>query len=373
LDVPEDHVNEMDVEDFNFAPFADKLDLLSGGVPCQPFSLAGKHAGYKDPRNLFPEMLRAVRMTHPKAILVENVRGLSRPRFMPYFQYILLQLSLPTLLRRKGESWLRHRQRLLEQEHLRHLNGVAPPSLGYEIRYRVLECADLGVPQHRERIFVMGFRSDLGLVPRWPNEIWPELIHSEEALLCAQWIDGSYWVEHGLHRPPRPNGLAERLRAIARNGKPVQPRWRTLRDALHGLPEPAPGVPHPVIPNHIGIPGVRFYKGHTGSALDQPAKTLKAGDHGVPGGENAIAMDSGGARYMTVREAARVQTFPDEYVFEGPRSEAMRQIGNAVPVVVAEAFGRAIAYQLQEARSRYSPRGLTEPQSVVEQKALFKV
>jgi DNA (cytosine-5)-methyltransferase 1 len=80
--------------------------------------------------------------------------------------------------------------------------------------------------------------------------------------------------------------------------------------------------------------------------MDQPSKALKAGDHGVPGGENAIMLDNGVARYMTVREAARIQTFPDDYVFVGPRSEAMRQIGNAVPVYVAELMGRAIAQQL---------------------------
>ena len=66
--------------------------------------------------------------------------------------------------------------------------------------------------------------------------------------------------------------------------------------------------------------------------LDEPAKTLKAGDHGVPGGENMLAASDGSVRYFTVREAARLQTFPDDYIFPVPWTEAMRQLGNAVPV-----------------------------------------
>ncbi|MGB6686053.1 MAG: DNA cytosine methyltransferase, partial [Candidatus Acidiferrum sp.] len=82
---------------------------------------------------------------------------------------------------------------------------------------------------------------------------------------------------------------------------------------------------------------------HTGSPLDQPAKTLKAGDHGVPGGENMRARADESVRYFTVREAARLQTFPDDYTFRGPWTEAMRQLGNAVPVRLAEMVARSVA------------------------------
>jgi DNA (cytosine-5)-methyltransferase 1 len=95
-------------------------------------------------------------------------------------------------------------------------------------------------------------------------------------------------------------------------------------------------------PNHVLIPGARSYQGHTGSPLDEPSKTLKAGDHGVPGGENTIVMENGTVRYLTIREAARIQTFPDEYFFPGAWTESMRQLGNAVPVKLSEIVARSI-------------------------------
>jgi DNA (cytosine-5)-methyltransferase 1 len=82
--------------------------------------------------------------------------------------------------------------------------------------------------------------------------------------------------------------------------------------------------------------------------LDEPAKALKAGDHGVPGGENMIALPDGSCRYFTIRESARIQTFPDDYIFVGSWTEAMRQVGNAVPVKLAAAVGESIMKQVGE-------------------------
>jgi DNA (cytosine-5)-methyltransferase 1 len=127
-------------------------------------------------------------------------------------------------------------------------------------------------------------------------------------------------------------------------------RWMTVRDALRGLPEPVDFTPHPRFANHVGNPGARAYPGHTGSPWDEPAKTLKAGDHGVPGGENMLRRDDGTVRYFSVREAARLQTFPDEYVFQGAWSEGFRQLGNAVPVELAHAVASEVRRLLDGAK-----------------------
>jgi DNA (cytosine-5)-methyltransferase 1 len=121
-----------------------------------------------------------------------------------------------------------------------------------------------------------------------------------------------------------------------------------VRDAIADLPDPEHS-PHKAkaISNHRFQSGARSYPGHTGSPLDEPAKTLKAGVHGVPGGENMLLKPTGEVRYFTVRESARLQTFPDDYVFHGSWSETMRQLGNAVPVRLAEMVGKDVARRLR--------------------------
>src|SRR5262249_52301822 len=108
---------------------------------------------------------------------------------------------------------------------------------------------------------------------------------------------------------------------------------------------------HPTIANHVGNPGARSYPGHTGSPYDEPAKTLKAGDHGVPGGENMLRHDDGTVRYFTVREAARLQGFPDDYVFHGAWCEGFRELGNAVPVGLAHVVALRVRQLLHVPRA----------------------
>ena len=97
--------------------------------------------------------------------------------------------------------------------------------------------------------------------------------------------------------------------------------------------------------------GARSYIGHTGSPLDGPAKTLQAGAHGVPGGENMLLEPDGSVRYLTVRESARLQLFPDNFIFHGSWTETMRQLGNAVPVGLAELLARHIREHLERPRT----------------------
>ena len=118
-----------------------------------------------------------------------------------------------------------------------------------------------------------------------------------------------------------------------------------MRDAIAGLPNPQSRAASDYS-DHRFQAGARVYPGHTGSPLDLPAKTLKAGDHGVPGGENMLVNTDGSVRYFTIRESARVQTFPDGFVFHGSWTETMRQLGNAVPVALGHLVARSVAERL---------------------------
>ena len=134
---------------------------------------------------------------------------------------------------------------------------------------------------------------------------------------------------------------------VAMGFAPPEKAWRTVRDALVGIPDPRePGSE--LFHNHNFQDGAKAYPGHTGSPLDLPAKTLKAGAHGVPGGENMMVYPNGGVRYFSVRESARLQTFPDGYVFHGAWGETMRQLGNAVPVALGRIVASSVAVSLAE-------------------------
>lgn len=329
-----------DVRGIKYRELADGVDMVAGGPPCQPFSLGGKHGAYQDRRDMFPEAVRAVREVHPRCFIFENVKGLLRQSFATYFNYIILQLSYPLIERKEGEDWLDHLSRLERV----HISGRYD-GLAYNVVYRLLNAADYGVPQNRHRVFIVGFRSDLG--KEWS---FPKSTHTLDRLLWEQWVTGTYWEEHGIPSRSRvkpPQRYSQRIERLGCDYTLVPPpgiRYRTVRDALHNLPDPL-DKGH-AVPNHEYRAGARPYPGHTGSTLDEPSKALKAGDHGVPGGENMIAFPNGSCRYFTVRESARIQTFPDDYIFSGSWTEAMRQIGNAVPVELATVVGESVLKQV---------------------------
>ena len=334
-------VFEQDVRGFSYRDFAGKTTLLAGGAPCQPFSLGGLQRGDSDPRNLFPEVFRAVRELRPQAILLENVRNLAGRSFRPYFDYICLQLQFPFEQPRQHEDWLGHKERLERLSASRLTRGIADDER-YEVQFRILNAADYGIPQTRQRVFIVGYRRDLGVSPLFPSGH-----HDEDALLWSQWVDRTYWQEHEVAQteiPELPASFAARVKKLERSGKPFGQRWRTLRDTLRQQPL----LPEPTLDEsrdfqkHYLIPGARVYHGHTGNLLDRPAKTIKAGDHGNPGGEHVLVRPGREPRYLSIRECARVQTFPDSYHFLGSRSECMRQLGNAVPVELAQQLGEAV-------------------------------
>jgi DNA (cytosine-5)-methyltransferase 1 len=223
---------------------------------------------------------------------------------------------------------------------LRHLSHRSPDGVTYDVHDRVLQAADFGVPQRRERVFIVAFRSDLNVAWNFPTPT-----HSLDALLWHQWISGGYWKRHSVRsrlRPKMPAVYAQRVERLKKKTRPLLLPWRTIRDALVGLPLPVAKEEQPSVPNHTLVPGARVYPNHTGSPLDMPSKTLKAGAHGVPGGENILLSPDGAIRYFTIRECGRLQTFPDEYEFLGTWKSLVRQVGNAVPVTLVENVSRGI-------------------------------
>jgi len=324
-----------DARSFDFNLINQSIDLVAGGPPCQPFSVGGKHKGYDDQRDMFPVAIKAVRELRPKAFVFENVKGLLRASFTNYVQYLTLQLNYPDLLKRENERWDDHLSRL-EQYHIAGNNPID----GYRTIIRLLNAADYGIPQKRERIFIVGFRNDIHA--EWS---FPAPTHSMDALIWSRWVTGEYWEEHKIPIKERSTLMEREVdqvdRIIQKYGifPPKTKRWQTVRDAISDLPDK--------YMNHEKREGARLYPGHTGSYIDLPSKALKAGDHGVPGGENMVRFCDNSVRYFSVRESCRIQTFPDNFYISGSWTEGMRQIGNAVPVKLAKLIGLSIYEHLK--------------------------
>lgn len=306
------------------------VQLVAGGPPCQPFSLAGAHAGHADERNMFPAALQVVRRLRPELVIFENVPGLTRPSFAPYLDYVRDQLRHPEITPSgEDELWDEHHARI----------RTTADEETYRVFQHEIDAADLGVPQSRRRVFIIAIRRDLEGADTWDDI---SMTHSRDKLLYEQYVTGEYWERHGMVQPDVPLRLRGHVQRVARTGAPEdRAAWATLRDALADVPEPTTEEPAGW-PNHRSIPGARTYKKHTGSPLDMPSKTIKAGVHGVSGGEGMLRELDGSVRYLTIREAALVQGFPRQYEFPGVRSRMMGVIGNAVAVKVAKAIGETL-------------------------------
>lgn len=337
-------IKAIDVCDAKYARLGN-IDLVAGGPPCQPFSIGGKHKGPRDPRNMWPEAIRAVRELEPAAFLFENVRGLLRPAFADYLSLLSLQLAWPHIATSKKLGW-RDQLRMLKQ----HAKGNRTPE--YRVVVQGINAADYGAAQKRHRAIIIGVRSDLA-----ESIAVPPPTHSRDALVWSQRVDKTYWERHEISARQRPAlsdadaSIVKRLRAL--ESAPREKPWTTVRDAIGDLPEPfaSDDDEHPVS-HHELHPGARVYARHTGSTWDEPAKALKAGDHGVPGGENVLVEEPGEVRYFTLREMARLQGLPDEFSIDGNWKNPIKQLGNAVPVSVGHFFGKALKRVIQTKRSK---------------------
>lgn len=249
-------------------------DLLAGGVPCPPFSVAGKQLGAKDERDLFPEALRLVDEVRPRAVMLENVRGFLDAVFEDYRERLKQQLK----------------------------------RMGYVADWRLLNASDFGVPQLRPRVIIVAVRKEIADLFEWPAT-------------CE-------------NNPPTVGETLFDL--MASRGWRGARAWRAKAD------EVAPTI-------------VGGSKKHGGPDLG-PTRAKRAwaslgvDGHGVA--DDAPERDYIGMPRLTVRMVARLQGFPDNWVFAGRKTPAYRQVGNALPPPVAEAVGRKIMNAFSSAARR---------------------
>lgn len=155
-----------DVKDFSGIPFHNQIDLLAGGVPCPPFSVAGKQLGKNDERDLFPEALRLIREINPKAVMLENVRGFLDPKFDDYRKMILRKIK----------------------------------ALGYEVQIKLLNASDYGVPQLRPRIIIVGIRNDIEAEFHYPTPCPDKTCSVGQTLADLMkangWKYADKWISH---------------------------------------------------------------------------------------------------------------------------------------------------------------------------------
>lgn len=265
------------------------------------------------------------------------MQGLTRAAFADYFDYILLQLEFPPLTAKPKEQWGDHLARLRKWKN-------TPGAVSeYRVTFKLVNAANYGVPQKCMRVFFVGFRAD-------EDKLWtpPTETHSADASL-SQWASEEYWERHKVaarNRPPRPEGATRRS---ARSSTPTTAPtcWRRKPCATPLATCPIRSVTPTTCRRVVSSPA-RAYVGHIGSPLDEPAKALKAGDHGAPGGENLMRRTDGTLRYFNVRESARIHTFPDSFLFEGTWSDVMRQLGNAVPLRLASVIAESVCGLLRQ-------------------------
>jgi DNA (cytosine-5)-methyltransferase 1 len=266
---PQWTVHEDDLNQFSATPYKG-IDLLAGGLPCPPFSVAGKQLGERDERNLFPAAMRLIDETKPKAVMIENVRGFLGAVFEDYRGFIRRELE----------------------------------KLGYEAHWRLFNASDYGVPQLRPRVVIVALRNDIKDAFEWPTPEpfdAPTVGQTLQDLMAERgWRGAKAWAE-------RANDVAPTLVGGSKK---------------HGGPDLGPSR--------------------------AKAAWASLGVNGKSLADEAPDRDFVGMPKLTVRMAARIQGFDDNWEFTGRKTAAYRQVGNAFPPPMA----RAVAAKLKDAMER---------------------
>lgn len=285
-------VREGDVTELDFHEFAGRIDVVTGGFPCQAFSYAGRKLGFEDARGtLFFEFARAVKEIQPLICVGENVRG------------------------------------LLTHDQGRTVEGMVSvlDELGYDVvPPRILKAMMYRVPQKRERLLIIGLRRNANLRFNWPIAE-KEIYTMKDALKKGRLFDSNVPKSAGQKYPLSKKQIMDQV--------PPGGYWRDL--------------PLPVQKAYM-MKSFYLGGGKTGMARrlswEEPSLTLTCN----PAQKQTERCHPDETRPLTVREYARIQTFPDAWQFAGSTSSQYKQIGNAVPVNLARAIGQSLVAALND-------------------------
>lgn len=276
-----------DIREASFHDWRGRVEIVVGGPPCQPFSVAGRQLSSEDPRDCVPGFIRAVDECQPEAFVMENVPGLASPRHQHYLSAVMRQLGL----------------------------------LGYVVKPKVLNAADFGVPQFRKRLFLVGMRGRSFVFPEPTHGPGRELAHvsAGEALEGVPYdIPNTAKVTYAKKPVLRPQPWDGMM--VNGGGRPIN------------LTEPSQTIPASAGGNRTHI-------------LDPDGVLVEYHRYLMEGG-TPLEGEVEGVRRLTVNESARLQSFPDEHVFTGKQSTRYRQVGNAVPPLLAQAVAESLMRQL---------------------------
>jgi len=297
---PEWRIFEGDIRSFDSSEFKNKIDIVTGGFPCQSFSYAGKRLGLDDARGtLFYEFARVVKEVNPPICIGENVRG------------------------------------LLSHQNGKTLEGMISilDEIGYNVvPYKVLKAINYKVPQKRERLILVGIRKDINIKFEYPKP-YKRIYNLRDALKAGDLYDCSVPFSDGSKYPKSKKDILDLI--------PQKGYWRDLPIDLQKK-----------------FMGKSFYLGggKTGMARrigwDEPCLTLTCS----PAQKQTERCHPEETRPFTIREYARIQTFPDDWEFEGSIAQKYKQIGNAVPVNLAKEVGFSIVKFLNQYYSSSKPQ-----------------
>lgn len=313
IDTHRRHVGPCEAADLHAYHPDERRDLTAGGVPCQPFSAAGLGLGLDDPRYLVPDFLRIAREAGSQAVMLENVRGL-----------VLKPKAFRAVLDAFEDEWL--------------------------TTWTVVDAADFGVPQHRDRLFVVGFK-DAGARARFR---WPQPTHAPPGSLFG----APYRTVRqalSLGDAPHRSGLKEG--AQGRQGMRLldvdAPAFTVGGHSFDLLDRPAPCVTAGGTEGGGGAEPIanRDQRRELHNAIeaaglaDRPATTVQGDPRLAVAGHHDRQQN--GAVRLTVEQCALLQGFPAGWQWTGNKGSQHRQVGNAVPPALAEATGRAVRIALE--------------------------